>query len=90
MRIFCRGSALFVAEGGAVAEVAVAAGGAAAPAAALLRLLGLEHDKQRQPQAQRPKQEVDQNVHIYHPLPSIAYPPAPAGGIFTFREKYCW
>lgn len=69
-----------------MAEVPVTAGGAAAPAAALLRLLGFEDYKKRQPQTQRPKQEVDQNVHIYHP-PQYTTPAARAGLFFAVGEK---
>ena len=69
-----------------MAEVAVAAGGAAAPAAALLRLLGLEHDKQRQPQAQRREQDAEQDFHIHHP-PQYTTPAARAGLFFAVGEK---
>ena len=54
-----------------MAEVAVAAGGAAAAAAALLGLVGPEHDKNRQPHAQRREQDIkhDQSISprpVYH------------------------
>ena len=62
---------LFIVGSGAdsstVAEVAVAAGSTAPPAAAFLGLVGLEHDKQRQADAKRREQDI-KNYHSNHPI----------------------
>lgn len=62
---------LFIVGSGAdsstVAEVAVAAGGAAPAAAAFLGLVGLEHDKYRQADAKRREQDI-KNHHSDHPI----------------------
>ena len=55
------------ADSSTVAEVAVAAGSTAPPAAAFLGLVGLEHDKYRQADAKRREQDI-KNYHCNHPI----------------------
>lgn len=62
------------ADSSTVAEVAVAAGSAAPPAAAFLGLVGFENDKERQPHAKRREQDI-KNYHSDHPDQYITAPP---------------
>lgn len=80
---------LFIVGSGAdsstMAEVAVAAGSTAPAAAAFLGLVGLEHDKYRQPHAQRREQDIkhDQSTS---PQTSISQP-SPEGNKKTRPPK---
>ena len=73
-----------------MAEIAVPAGSAAPAAAALLRLVGFEHDKYRDAYAERRQQNI-KYYHstsprtVYHsPAPKGIKNPPPEGGGKTF------